>query len=80
MPRPALEVADIFRRHGPAYRAALSPGQRRGMQAIAAGRTAALGGHVEACDPCGHRTSRQGDVGCAGPSRRFPVGDLRADG
>ncbi len=60
MPRPALEVADIFRRHGPAYRAAqgpaLSPGQRRVMQAIEACRTAALGGHVEQCDQCGHRT------------------------
>jgi hypothetical protein len=59
MPRPALEVADIFRRHGPAYRethgAALSRAQRRGMAAIEACRTAALGGHVEACDRCGHR-------------------------
>ena len=58
MPRPALEVADIFRRHGPAYRAAqgpaLSPGQRRVMEAIEACRTAALGGHLERCDACGH--------------------------
>ena len=55
--RPALEVADIFRRHGAAYRAeragSLSRGQRRVMAAIEACRTAALGGHVESCDGCG---------------------------
>ena len=55
--RPALEVADIFRRHGPAWRAAqdrrLSHGQRRVMAAIEACRTAALGGHVEQCEDCG---------------------------
>ena len=55
--RPVLEVADIFRRHGEAFRAAqgdLLPGaQRRVMAAIEACRTAALGGHVERCDRCG---------------------------
>src|SRR6266852_1831732 len=55
--RPALEVADIFRHHGAAYRAAhaghLSPGQRRVMAAIEACRTPALGGHVEQCTDCG---------------------------
>ena len=55
--RPALEVADIFRRHGEAFRAAqrsrLLPHQRRVMAAIEACRTAALGGHVEQCDDCG---------------------------
>src|ERR1700760_3707657 len=55
--RPVLEVADIFRRHGEAFRAAqggrLSPDQRRVMAAIAACRTATLGGHVERCDDCG---------------------------
>ena len=55
--RPALEVADIFRRHGHAFRAAqggrLLPDQRRVMAAIAACRTATLGGHVERCDDCG---------------------------
>ena len=55
--RPALEVADIFRRHGAAYRvehaATLSNGQRRVMGAIEACRTAALGGHVEQCADCG---------------------------
>jgi hypothetical protein len=55
--RPALEVADIFRRHGDAFRAAqgsrLSLDQRRVMAAIEVCRTAALGGHVEQCDDCG---------------------------
>jgi hypothetical protein len=54
-----LEVADIFRQFGPAYRqqhaAALSRGQRRVMSAIERCRTAALGGHVEQCDACGHQ-------------------------
>jgi len=54
--RPALEVADIFRRHGDAFRAAqrgrLLPDQRRVMAAIEACRTAVLGGHVEQCDDC----------------------------
>ena len=52
-----LEVADIVRRHGDAYRRAheghLGCTERRVMSAIAACRTAALGGHVEACDDCG---------------------------
>jgi hypothetical protein len=55
--RPALEVADIFRRHGDAFRAAqggrLLADQRRVMAAIEACRTAALGGHVEQCNDCG---------------------------
>jgi hypothetical protein len=54
-----LEVADIFRQIGPAYRAnhaqALGAGQRRVMRAIERCRTAALGGHVEQCDACGHQ-------------------------
>ncbi len=53
----ALEVADILRRHGAAYRvehaATLSNGQRRAMNAIEACRTSALGGHVEQCTDCG---------------------------
>jgi hypothetical protein len=55
--RPALEVADIFRRHGAAYRAeqagCLSNSRRRVMAAIEACRTAALGGHVEQCEDWG---------------------------
>ncbi len=54
---PALEVADIFRRHGESYRRAhaghLSRTERRVMGAIEACRTAALGGHVERCAECG---------------------------
>jgi hypothetical protein len=54
-----LEVADIFRQAGPAYRQCyadvLSRGQRRVMSAIERCRTAALGGHVEQCDACGHQ-------------------------
>lgn len=53
-----LEVADIFRRHGPAWRAAqtghLDRAQHRVMGAIEACRTAALGGHVRQCADCGH--------------------------
>jgi hypothetical protein len=55
---PELEVADIFRRHGPAYAKAheghLGRVERRVMSAIALCRTAALGGHVEACEDCAH--------------------------
>lgn len=58
MSRPVLEVADIFRRHGAAWRGAnaahLSHGQRRVMTAIEICRTAALGGHVERCENCAH--------------------------
>lgn len=54
-----LEVADIFRQAGPLYRqqhaTALSRGQRGVMSAIERCRTAALGGHVEQCDACGHQ-------------------------
>jgi hypothetical protein len=59
VPNTALEVADVFRAAGPAYRAAqaghLSLHQLKVMAAIEQCRTAALGGHVEACDECGHR-------------------------
>jgi hypothetical protein len=59
MPRGAAEVADVFRRYGEAYRqrhgASLSTAQRRAMTAIEQCRTAALGGHVEQCDTCGHQ-------------------------
>lgn len=59
MPRPRLEVADIFRTHGPAYRLAnaghLSLSQLRVMSAIEACRTEVLGGHVAACTKCNHQ-------------------------
>jgi hypothetical protein len=58
MPRERLEVADIFRAHGPAWRRAraghLSLGQLKVMSAIERCRTAALGGHVARCGDCGH--------------------------
>ena len=57
MGRPALEVADIFRAHGPAWRQAhqghLSLGQLKVMSAIEQCRSAALGGHVLRCEGCG---------------------------
>jgi hypothetical protein len=58
MDRPKLEVADIFRRYGEAYRqqhdGSLSTAQRRVMTAIEVCRTAALGGHLERCDCCNY--------------------------
>jgi Putative transposase/Transposase zinc-binding domain len=55
--RPLLEVADILRAYGEAYRARypVSPEQATVMRRLAACRTAALGGHIEACDRCGFR-------------------------
>ena len=59
MATPALELADIFRIHGPAYLAtfegSLSAQQKRALRDISLCRTAALGGHVHECDECGHR-------------------------
>jgi hypothetical protein len=56
--RPALEVADIFRDHGAAWRFAnaghVSLDQLKVMSAIERCRTAALGGHVERCEKCSH--------------------------
>ena len=56
MARPALEIADIFRDHGPAWRKAnaahVSLGQLKVMSAIESCRTAALGGHVVRCEDC----------------------------
>jgi hypothetical protein len=59
MNRPRLEVADIIRGHGEAFLGAygdtLSPEQRRALIDLPRCRTAALGGHVEECEQCGHR-------------------------
>ena len=56
--RPTLEVADIFRDHGAAWRKAnaghVSLGQLKVMSAIETCRTAALGGHVARCENCSH--------------------------
>ena len=58
MSRPALEVADIFRDHGAAWRRAnaghVSLDQMKVMSAIERCRTAALGGHVARCEKCAH--------------------------
>ena len=58
MGRPALEVADIFRAHGPAWRRAnaghVGLGQLKAMSAIERCRTAAFGGHVARCEKCAH--------------------------
>ena len=60
MMMPTLELADIFRLYGPAYLASfgdsLSVQQKRALRDIALCRTAALGGYVDQCDACGHRT------------------------
>src|ERR1700751_2497338 len=58
MARPALEIADISRARGPAWRKAnaghVSLGQWKVMSAIESCRTAALGGHVMRCEDCAH--------------------------
>lgn len=55
--KPSLEVADIFRTYGPAYRDSHGPEMAvrhlRTMRAIESCRTAELGGHVDQCDHCG---------------------------
>ena len=57
--RPPLEVADIFHRHGAAWRAVhaghVSLAQLKVMSAIEICRTAVLGGHIEGCEGCGLR-------------------------
>jgi hypothetical protein len=59
MPRPACEIADVFRRYGAAFQAQygrlLGPLQLLTLKALAACRTSVLGGHVLECDACGHR-------------------------
>jgi hypothetical protein len=58
VPRDGLEVADIFRAHGPAWRQSraghVSLAQLKVMAAVEACRTAALGGHLAACEDCAH--------------------------
>jgi Putative transposase/Transposase zinc-binding domain len=87
--RPALEVADIFRRHGDAFRNAqrdhLSQAQRRVMTAIEICRTAALGGHVERCEDCGetrvayNSCRNQHCPKCQGLARAQWLADRRAE-
>ena len=58
MSRPRLEVADIIRAHGSAFVEAMGDGlssaKKRVLHHLETCRTAALGGHVEQCDRCGH--------------------------
>ncbi len=87
--RPALEVADIFRRHGNVFRAAqgdrLAHGQRRVMAAIESCRTATLGGHVERCQDCGETRIAYNSCRnrhcpkCQGLARLQWLADRRAD-
>jgi len=87
--RGGPEVADVFRRHGAAYREAhaghLSLGQRRVMAAIAACRSAALGGHVEQCVGCGrvrvaYNSCRNRHCPkCQGLARAAGLADRQAD-
>jgi len=55
--RPAFEVADVVRAYGASFLRThpTSGAQRRVLRAVRRCRTAALGGHVEGCDACGHR-------------------------
>jgi hypothetical protein len=59
MTRPRLELAEVIRIHGDAfldrYGHVLRPEQGRALRDIARCRTAALGGHLDACDRCGHQ-------------------------
>ncbi len=89
MPRPALEVADIFRSHGAAWRKAnaghLSLGQLKAMAAIEACRTVELGGHVARCEDCGHTVVSYNSCGnrhcpkCQGAAARQWLAEREAD-
>jgi hypothetical protein len=89
MPRPALEVADIFRSHGAAWRKAnaghLSLGQLKAMAAIEACRTAELGGHVARCEDCAHTVISYNSCGnrhcpkCQGAAARKWLADREAE-
>ena len=75
MGRPALDVADIFRAHGPAWREKqaghLSPTQLKIMSAIEQCRTAALGGHTLYCDTCDHVEVSGGHTGALNPTAQL---------
>ena len=89
MDRPKLEVAEVFRRYGDAYRqahgASLCPAQRRVMSAIECCRTAALGGHLEQCDQCGHQRNAYNSCGdrhrpkCQSLARAHWIGARQAE-
>jgi len=85
----ALEVADIFRRHGEAYRQThaghLGRTERRIMGAIEACRTVALGGHIERCADCGliriaYNSCRNRHCPkCQGPARAAWLAERQAE-
>jgi hypothetical protein len=87
--RTSLEIADIFRTAGSAYRTAhaghLSYVQLKVMTAIENCRTAALGGHVEACEDCGHWRIAYNSCGnrhcpkCQGSAARTWLAERKAD-
>jgi hypothetical protein len=87
--RASIEVADIFRAAGPAYRDThaghLSLDQFKVMSAIEMCRTAALGGHVEACEDCGHQRITYNSCRnrhcprCQGAAARTWLEDRKAD-
>jgi hypothetical protein len=91
MVRPALEVADILRDHGPAWREAnqghVSLEQLKVMRAIERCRTAALGGHVARCEntACGHTEISYNSCGnrhcpkCQGAASRRWLTDREAE-
>src|SRR5271167_693345 len=89
MSRPSLEVADILRRHGGAFRRAhgghLSLGQLKVMSAIEACRTAVMGGHVARCDDCAHLAVSYNSCRnrhcpkCQGVAARAWLADRQAD-
>jgi len=89
MPRPALEVADIFRSHGAAWRKAnaghVSLGQLKAMAAIEACRTAELGGHVARCEDCAHTVISYNSCGnrhcpkCQGAAARQWLSEREAE-
>jgi hypothetical protein len=89
MNRPVLEVADIFRDHGAAWRRAnaghVSLGQLKAMSAIENCRTAALGGHVARCEDCAYTTIAYNSCRnrhcpkCQGAAERAWLGEREAE-
>lgn len=75
----AMGMAEVLRRHGPAYLAThtLSAAKAKVWRAILACRTAALGGHIQTCDDCGtsrhvHHSCRARSTKCSSVQSRKP--------
>lgn len=89
MTPPPLEVADIIRAHHQEflqhYGSQLSPQQKRTLTDLAQCRTAALGGHLERCDQCGHERAAYNSCRnrhcpkCQGAARRQWLADRQAE-